>query len=75
MKANEGMIDRAVRFILGAALIAVALLALNVMDGAILGIVAAAVGAVLVITGLAGYCPAYKICGLSTCAPKGAPDA
>ena len=73
MKPNEGTIDRAVRFILGAGLLAAAFVWLGVMAGAILGIVAAVVGAVLLVTSIVGFCPAYKICGMSTCAVKPAP--
>lgn len=67
MKLNEGMPDRALRFILGAALIAAAFLALGLMDGAVLGVVAAIIGAVVLVTGLVGFCPAYSLMGMSTC--------
>jgi len=67
MKANEGGADRAVRAILGIALIVSAYLWLGMMDGAIAGIIAAAIGAILLLTGLVGFCPAYTLCGMSTC--------
>ncbi len=73
MKPNEGATDRTVRLILGSVLIFASFLLLGLMDGAILGIVAAVIGAVLVVTAILGFCPAYKICGLSTCAVKPAP--
>ncbi len=73
MKPNEGSTDRTVRLILGSVLIFASFLLLGLMDGAILGIVAAVVGAVLVATAILGFCPAYKICGMSTCTVKPAP--
>ena len=75
MKANEGVADRLIRFVLGAALIAIAFLFLSLMDGAVWGIAAAGVGAVLVVTSFVGFCPAYKVCGISTNAPENAPGA
>lgn len=71
MKANEGTADRAVRVIAGFALVAVAFYALGLTAGAVLGIVVAAVGAVLILTGLVGFCPAYTLVGLNTCKVKG----
>ncbi|MCA9304138.1 MAG: DUF2892 domain-containing protein [Phycisphaerales bacterium] len=67
MKANEGGADRAVRAILGIALIVSAYLWLGMMDGAITGIIAGAIGAILLLTGLVGFCPAYTLCGMNTC--------
>ncbi|MEQ8770745.1 MAG: DUF2892 domain-containing protein [Phycisphaerales bacterium] len=67
MKTNEGMADRAVRAIAGIAALVVAFMFLSAMDGAILGIVVAAVGVVLLITSLVGFCPAYRLVGISTC--------
>ena len=67
MQTNENAIDRMMRTILGAVLLIVAFTVLGAQSGAILGIAAAAIGAILILTGLIGFCPAYKICGLSTC--------
>jgi len=67
MKANENGADRAVRVILGIVALVVSYTSLGVMDGEILGIVVAAVGVILVLTGFVGFCPAYKLVGLSTC--------
>jgi len=67
MKANENGADRAVRVVLGIAALVVSYTSMGVMDGAILGIILAAVGAILVLTGFVGFCPAYKLIGLSTC--------
>ena len=67
MKSNEHTIDRIIRVALGAIALAAAFMSLGVMEGQIMGIVVAAVGAILVLTGIVGFCPAYKICGMSTC--------
>lgn len=62
MKANEGMIDRAVRIIAGLALIG-----LTVTDtiGAW-----GWIGALPLVTGIIGICPAYSIFGMNTCSIK-----
>jgi len=70
MKGNEGMIDRVLRVVVGLGLGALAWFVLGLGDGAIGGVIAAAVGAVLIITGLVGFCPAYRLVGLSTCPLK-----
>lgn len=72
MRPNESSIDRVVRLILGAALLAAAFLTLGLMDGALWGVLAAIVGVVLVVTAAVGFCPAYKVCGMSTCKPRSA---
>ncbi len=63
MKANESHLDRIIRGILGVALLLVAFLA--VPAGA-LQIVLAIIGVVLLLTGIVGFCPLYRILGLST---------
>ena len=70
MKANENGIDRAIRFILGASILIASFVWLDASAGSITGVIAAIIGAVLLITGLVGFCPAYRLVGLSTC-PKG----
>lgn len=59
MTMNVGMIDRGLRIIVGLALIAWAALA-----G---GPVWAWIGLVPLITGAAGFCPAYALLGFKTC--------
>lgn len=71
MKANEGGADRVIRVIVGIVLIVVAFTTLGVTSGSIGGIIAAVVGVVALLTGLSGFCPAYKLIGLSTCSLKG----
>ena len=68
MKPNENSKDRAARVILGIAALVAASLWLGLMDGAVIGIVAAIVGVVLIGTGVVGFCPGYRILGVSTCA-------
>ena len=70
MKSNEGSIDRVIRVVIGVALLGLAFAKLGVMDGLIGGIVAAVVGAIMLLTGIVGFCPAYKIVGLRTCPLK-----
>ncbi|MEO0912305.1 MAG: DUF2892 domain-containing protein [Pseudomonadota bacterium] len=65
MSRNEGSLDRALRGLAGIALIA-AVLYVQIANpvfywGAIL------VGAILLITAVTGFCPAYRILGLKTC--------
>ena len=67
MKSNENGIDRIIRIVAGIAALAAAFVSLGVMNGNILGIVVAAVGAILLVTGFVGFCPAYRIVGMSTC--------
>jgi hypothetical protein len=62
MKANEGTIDRAVRVIAGLALIGLAATGTVGVWGWI--------GVVPLLTGVVGFCPAYAIFGMNTCAMK-----
>jgi len=62
MKANEGGIDRVLRIILGLVLIALVFVGPKSQWGWI--------GVVPLFTGLIGWCPLYKILGLSTCPMK-----
>lgn len=59
MNANVGTIDRALRIVAGAVLIALAAT----------GVVGAwgYVGAVPLLTGLFRFCPAYAVLGVNTC--------
>lgn len=56
---NEGTIDRAVRIVLGLGLISLAFIGPQSPLGYL--------GLVPLATGLIGFCPLYKIFGLSTC--------
>lgn len=68
---NVGSLDRTLRFILGAALLAVPFLPQLAGFFAAWGIwkfVIAAVGVVLIGTALFRFCPAYRLLGIRTCA-------
>jgi len=62
MTVNEGKLDRAIRIVLGLALIAMVFIGPQTLWGWI--------GAVPLLTGLVGYCPLYSIFGINTCAMK-----
>lgn len=58
---NEGTVDRAIRVVLGAALLYFAF-----TEGVVWGYV----GIVPLLTGLVGSCPLYSLLGMSTCPVK-----
>lgn len=60
-KVNEGTADRAIRVVLGVALIALAVTK---------GMTWAWIGVVPVLTGLTGICPLYSLLGINTCGVK-----
>jgi hypothetical protein len=63
MKNNESNLDRIIRIVLGIVLFVL------YFTGAVtgtLGIVAAVLAAILIITGLAGFCPLYALLKIST---------
>ncbi|GIT91988.1 hypothetical protein JANAI62_24450 [Jannaschia pagri] len=66
---NEGTLDRGLRGIGGIALLALALFSdiavFNTLGGFWASMV---IGGVLTITAITGFCPAYRILGLKTCA-------
>lgn len=62
MEKNVGGIDRVVRIVVGAALIAWILLAS--------GPVWAWIGIVPLLTGLFNFCPLYRLIGINTCQVK-----
>jgi hypothetical protein len=62
MPRNEGTIDRALRIILGLALLAIVFVGPQTPWGW--------VGLVPLATGLVGFCPLYRLIGINTCALK-----
>jgi len=65
--ANVGGADRAVRLIAGLTALAVGLGLLGATRGEVAGVVVSIVGAVMLLTAIVGFCPAYLPFGLSTC--------
>ncbi len=68
MKINEGTVDRVIRVVAGFLLLAVGLL--NVVGVVVmplwLALVLDAVGAILLVTGIVGFCPLYTLFRLNT---------
>jgi hypothetical protein len=60
MNMNEGTIDRAIRIVLGLALLSVFFFG----PRSLLGLI----GLVPLVTGIVGYCPLYALFGVRTCA-------
>lgn len=61
MKKNQSDIERVIRGIVG-----LVLLVLTVYVSGVLQIVLAVVGAILLATGIIGFCPLYKFIGRNT---------
>ena len=59
MKTNEGGIDRALRVIVGLAVLSLAFVGPRTPWGY--------VGLVPLLTGLVGFCPLYALLGINTC--------
>ena len=67
MTTNVGTWDRFVRLIVGIALIVAPLINFMGMGGSsTLAYVLMAVGAILIVTAAVGFCPLYRIFGMST---------
>jgi len=67
MTCNLGGIERSIRIVVGLMLLAVSYGAELPMAASVAAIV---VGAVALVTGLIGYCPAWALFGINTCAAK-----
>jgi len=59
MSRNEGTVDRVLRVIVGLVLVSLVFVGPKTAWGWI--------GVVPILTGLVGYCPAYRLIGLNTC--------
>jgi hypothetical protein len=59
MNLNEGIVDRAVRIILGIGLLALVFVGPKTWFGL--------VGLLPLITGVVGFCPLYRLIGIRTC--------
>ncbi len=65
-KRNEGILDRIVRVGLGMVLLPSGLLLLGIFHSNVLGLLAAGLGVIGLITGFTGVCPTYTLFGIST---------
>lgn len=63
MKRNEGTADRAIR---GIAAVAAVAIAAAVGLTSVVGIVLVVVAVILAVTAIVGFCPLYRVFGLST---------
>lgn len=63
MTQNENTTDRIVRVVVGAAALAAGF-AVGISTGG--GIALAAVGVIALVTGATGFCPLYRVLGVST---------
>ena len=73
MEGNEGPIDRIVRSVVGAAMVAIVAFSFEGPVALFEGVIALAIGifgAITLLTGLIGWCPAYALLGIRTCGPK-----
>ncbi|MBA5871402.1 MAG: DUF2892 domain-containing protein [Nitrospira sp. CR2.1] len=64
MACNVGGIERPIRIVLGILLIGIGVF--GGLTGAAMGVVLA-VGAIALVTGLIGFCPAWTLLGINTC--------
>ncbi len=65
-KRNEGILDRVVRVALGMGLVPAGLFWFGGLQGSVVGLVAAGLGGLGLITGFTGVCPLYIPLGIST---------
>jgi hypothetical protein len=71
MNTNVGTIDRVVRLVVGLGLVAWGLGYLpDMATPPEWSLVAAVVGGILAMTAVIGFCPIYRILGLSSCARR-----
>lgn len=67
IKRNEGITDRTVRFIVGAALLFMSFV--YGLSG-VVAMFAFGIAGILMLTALVGVCPLYSVFGVNTCAIK-----
>lgn len=65
MGRNEGTADRVVRGLVIAPIALIAAVAVGL--GTVAGVVLAVVGVVMALTAAVGFCPLYRLVGVSTC--------
>lgn len=64
MQTNESNLDRGIRVVLA---VVAAIAAFAIGATSLVGIILLAVAAVLLVTAAVGFCPLYRVFGLSTC--------
>jgi hypothetical protein len=64
MQTNESTADRAIRLVIAVAAVAGAF---AVGAGSAVGIILFVVAAIMLVTAAVGFCPLYRVFGLSTC--------
>lgn len=64
-KVNEGVVDRIIRGV-----ISIALIVGGILSSGVLQIVLIAIGAILGITAITGFCGLYALLGINTCSTK-----
>lgn len=67
MTCNLGHSERAIRLVLGGILVTVGYLA-DLSMGAVIALYL--VGAVILVSGIAGFCPVWQLLGINTCPAK-----
>lgn len=67
MKKNMGNTDRLIRLMLG---VVFGILYFNNMVAAPWGLILLVIGIVFFVTGLVGFCPIYRLVGITTCPIK-----
>ncbi len=73
--ANVGTIDRSIRLLLGAALIASPyFFASTLWDNTLVRFIVPIVGVILILTALVRFCPIYRLIGASTSTEAGDAD-
>jgi membrane-bound ClpP family serine protease len=64
-KKNESAADRIIRAIIGIVLLVIGIY--EVGPSEVLGVILIIVGAIILITGITGFCALYSLLGISTC--------
>jgi uncharacterized membrane protein len=64
MHTNTGGVDRAIRLAIA---VVAAIAALAVGAGSVGGVVLLVVAAIMLVTAAVGFCPLYRLFGISTC--------
>ncbi len=75
LKRNEGKLDRLARLAIGIVLLPAGLLWLGALQGNVVGLLAAVVGMIGLVTAFTGFCPTYVLFGISTVEAKEKPSA